>query len=378
MPTPSCPFQGHADADMTRPAVLNGRAGRIGVGILGAGPVTQAIHLPTLARLGDTFEVVRIMDVDAAVADKVARRVDAAWTTIEAELLSDPAVEVVAICSPHPFHAQQVIAACRAGKRAILCEKPFAVSGEEASAIAAVSEETGVPIVVGAMHAYDQGWHNALAGAPELVPHTIRSSIVLPPNSRFEDFATEVVARPPLGPMELHDAEAVGRSISGGVLGLAIHDLPLIRALLSRVSPTAWTEVEVLAAEPVMPSGYLIELQAGEVLIELHAAMSENWEPSWHLSAFDDSTAIDVEFTPSYVQAGSATATVERSDGSRIFRPVDRNGYETEWMHLAELARGAEPTIPLRTLIDDLVFALQIAERASDLARVTTAERSLA
>jgi predicted dehydrogenase len=37
---------------------------------------------------------------------------------------------VVPICSPHRFHAPQVTAACRAGKRAVLCEKPFAMSGD--------------------------------------------------------------------------------------------------------------------------------------------------------------------------------------------------------------------------------------------------------
>src|SRR3954452_11122799 len=93
----------------------------LGVGIIGAGPVTQAIHLPTLARLRNDFSVVRIMDVDPAVAESVAARADAAWTTRVDEVLADPAVEIVAICSPHRFHAEQVIAACRAGKRAVLC-----------------------------------------------------------------------------------------------------------------------------------------------------------------------------------------------------------------------------------------------------------------
>ena len=48
---------------MTRP---------LGVGILGAGPATQAIHLPTLARHPDLFRVITVMDIDAAVAGSVA------------------------------------------------------------------------------------------------------------------------------------------------------------------------------------------------------------------------------------------------------------------------------------------------------------------
>ena len=136
------------------------------MGILGAGPVTQAIHLPSLARLRDILEVRHIMDVDPAVAESVAARVGARFSTSTEELLADPAVEIVAICSPHQFHAVQVIAACRAGKKAVLCEKPFAMNGEEAAAIAAVSAETGVPIVVGAMHTLTRaGWRRKRRGA---------------------------------------------------------------------------------------------------------------------------------------------------------------------------------------------------------------------
>src|SRR6478609_2073399 len=128
--------------------------GPLGVGILGAGPVTQAIHLPSLARLEDILAVRHVMDVDPAVAESVAARVGARFSTSTAKLLADPAVDVVAVCSPHQFHAQQVIDACRAGKKAVLCEKPFAMSGQEAAAILTVSAETGVPVIVGAMHTF--------------------------------------------------------------------------------------------------------------------------------------------------------------------------------------------------------------------------------
>ena len=72
------------------------------------------------------------LDVDPQVAASVASHVGAAWTTSVAELLADEDVQIVVVCSPHQFHAEQVIAACRAGKQVILCEKPFAMSQEEA------------------------------------------------------------------------------------------------------------------------------------------------------------------------------------------------------------------------------------------------------
>lgn len=92
----------------------------LGVGVLGAGPVTQAIHLPTLARMTDRFTVAHISDVDEDLAVSVAGRVGARASASMEALLADPAVEVVAVCSPHQFHAEQVIAACKAAKRAVL------------------------------------------------------------------------------------------------------------------------------------------------------------------------------------------------------------------------------------------------------------------
>ncbi|NQX26486.1 Gfo/Idh/MocA family oxidoreductase [Microbacteriaceae bacterium VKM Ac-2854] len=338
----------------------------IGVGILGAGPVTQAIHLPTLARLTDTFTVTRIMDVSPEIAQKVAARVGAAWTTSLDELLADPAVEVVAICSPHPFHAAQVIAACRSGKKAVLCEKPFAMSGEEAEQIAAVSAETGVPILVGAMHAYDAGWLAVAERVAAGTVHTIQSSIVLPPNPRFEDFATEVEGRPAAGEApDRADVEVQAQMLTGGVMGLAIHDLPLIRSLIG----AGWDDVEVLHAEVLQPFGYLIVLQVGAVHVELHAVMSANWAPNWKLTAFGDDTEAAVEFTPSYVQAGSATATITSGGVETRILAADHNGYEGEWREIALAAEGRTPRLAAEVLIDDLRFALDIAEKAAAFVR---------
>jgi myo-inositol 2-dehydrogenase / D-chiro-inositol 1-dehydrogenase len=41
------------------------------VGFIGAGPVIQAIHLPTLASLPGSFQVARVMGTDAALATRV-------------------------------------------------------------------------------------------------------------------------------------------------------------------------------------------------------------------------------------------------------------------------------------------------------------------
>jgi myo-inositol 2-dehydrogenase / D-chiro-inositol 1-dehydrogenase len=53
----------------------------LGVGVIGSGPVTQAIHLPTLATLTDRLRVRHVMDVDAGVAEEVAARTGARAST---------------------------------------------------------------------------------------------------------------------------------------------------------------------------------------------------------------------------------------------------------------------------------------------------------
>ncbi len=338
----------------------------LGVGFLGAGPVTQAIHLPTLARLGNLFEVTHVHDVRPEIAASVAERVGAARSTSADALLADPRVEVVVICSPHEFHAEQAIAACRAGKRAVLCEKPVAMSSEEATAMAVVSAETSVPIVVGAMHTFDPGWEAAAAHWGDLArtAQTIRSSIVLPPNPRFEDWATEVITRPDPPDDDFADPEVRAAMVHRGVVTLAIHDLPLVRAFLPDLS-----DLEVLVAAAQPPFGYQVRLTAAGRRVELHAAMTHTWKPEWVLEVFSADQALRLEFTPSYVQAGSAVATLSSRDGSTTFGPYDHNGYEGEWRRISEIVHGIRPPIDPQIMVDDLQFALTTAAAAAGLVR---------
>ena len=341
----------------------------IGVGILGAGPVTQAIHLPTLARLRDVFHVVTVMDVEATVAESVAGRVGASWTTSVEDLLANDEVHVVVICSPHQFHAAQVIAACRAGKRAVLCEKPFAMTQEEAEEIAAVSDETGVPIIVGAMHTFDPGWVTAKDNWGDLVAaaHTIRYSIVLPPNPRFEDFATEVITRPTWPLQDRRDPDVAAGMVRGGIMGLAIHDLPLVRAFC-----LDFTNIEVLSCHVPATGGYLVDLRIGDKDVLVTGVHTDSWEPEWVFEAIGDEKSLRIDFTPSYVQAGSATAVLTDGHEQRVFGPYSYNGYEGEWRYLAGLVTGHAAPLDIQELIDDLTFALEIADKASHSVRQST------
>jgi len=69
-----------------------------------------------------------------------------AYGTYE-EMLNDESIDVVDICSPSPFHAEQAMAAARAGKDLIL-EKPIAIEYEDLLKLRDVIRETGVKACV--------------------------------------------------------------------------------------------------------------------------------------------------------------------------------------------------------------------------------------
>lgn len=338
----------------------------IGVGFIGAGAVTQAIHLPTLARLGDRFCTRHVYDVDAEVAAEVAARVGARSTTALAELLEDTEVEVVAVCSPDRFHAEHVLAAIEAGARAVLCEKPFATDEADAREIAAAAARAGVPVVVGAMHTFDRSWigvRDQLGPVAGSRLQLVRSSIVLPPNERFEDFATEVTGArlSPGGPAGAWDDERRAEMLRGMVLGLAIHDLPLVRRLLDDPA-----QLRIHDARLLDPLGYQIVAGAGSTRLELHASMGQPWRPDWRLEALGREVQVRLDFTPSYVLAGSGRGRVSDSRGTTVHGPFPTNGYEEEWDVLARILQGEQQAPCVEELVADLAFALAVAEGSRD------------
>ena len=153
--------------------------------------------------------------------------------------------------------------------------------------------------------------------------------------------------------------------VRNGVVTLAIHDLPLIRTLVPR-----FDDLVVHSAYALAPFGFQIVLTAGAKRIELHATMPANpWRPEWVLEAYSDDQALRVEFSPSFVQAGSAVATLHTAESSQTWGPAPSNGYEGEWRALAAIARGRQTPPSIEDLIDDLRFALAIGDASADVVR---------
>ncbi len=127
-------------------------SGQIRVGIIGAGLMGQT-HSMMLRYVADrTEQSVRVVSV-ADVSHQAAERLAARWQGARAlesaeEIIADPSIDAVWICTPTAMHLQVCIDAAGAGKH-IFCEKPLAMTAAEAALMAAAIEASGVKSQVG-------------------------------------------------------------------------------------------------------------------------------------------------------------------------------------------------------------------------------------
>lgn len=337
---------------------------KIGVGIVGSGFVTQAIHLPVLAEFADRFDVRRVVDVDPVVSGQVAQGCGAVGSTDYNDILADPAIHVVAICSPDRFHAGQLIEACRAGKKAVLCEKPLATSMAEAEALRAAVMASGTRLFVGTMHAYDPAYQAGLCAwqaSGDTAIH-VRSAIYLPRNEEFIDQATEVVrpAVPSAAPKPVGDQSRA--MMRRAMLGLAIHNLPLVRNFQPEMG-------KLVSADFLQPFGYALVAANEGCVTELTAVMPGDWPPKWTFEVIGRTHRLHVTMPPSFVMAGAARVEIGGPDGSQVFGG-NRNGYQALWQAIAQsVTEGTPPPFALDTVIGDIKFALDLADGADRLLR---------
>jgi myo-inositol 2-dehydrogenase / D-chiro-inositol 1-dehydrogenase len=129
------------------------------IGVIGCGKIAEK-HLAAYRKL----------DVDIVVSDivergrMVAENYGAEWCPDPDELLSDPTVAAVDVCTPTPTHADFIIRALDEHKHAF-CEKPLARNLEEAEAIRRKAEENGCFLMVGYLYRF----HPAFQFAREIV-----------------------------------------------------------------------------------------------------------------------------------------------------------------------------------------------------------------
>ena len=209
---------------------------QITVGIIGAGRIGR-VHAQSIAHHIPGARIKTIADVFMnEETKKWAENLGVENTTRDyMDILNDPEIEAVLICSSTNTHAQFTIASARAGKH-IFCEKPLDPSVERIKETLKVVEEAGVKFQIGFNRRFD---HNFKAVKKTIIdgkigePHIIR-----------------ITSRDPEPP----NPEYV--KISGGIfMDMTIHDFDMARFLSASEVEEVYVQGAVLVDPEIGKAG---------------------------------------------------------------------------------------------------------------------------
>ncbi len=111
------------------------------VGVIGVGGIAKT-HMPGWAA-SELAEVVAGSDVVAPILETWGEQHGIAkLSTNAAEIINDPDIDIIDVCTPNMYHTELVIAAMEAGKD-VICEKPLAPTPADIRAMIAARDASG-------------------------------------------------------------------------------------------------------------------------------------------------------------------------------------------------------------------------------------------
>ncbi len=212
------------------------REGRFGWGLIGASTIAREWTIGAI-RAQAGCDVVAVMSTDAARGQAYAEAngIPAALDSLDA-LLARPEVDIVYISTTNELHKEQTLKAAAAGKH-VLCEKPLALTLEDACEMVEACRRAGVVMATN-HHLRNAATHNAihdLIAAGEIgkpLAARVFHAVFLPPH---------------LQTWRLNNPAAGG----GVILDITVHDADTLRFLLDAepVEAVAMTQRSGMASE---------------------------------------------------------------------------------------------------------------------------------
>lgn len=141
---------------------------KLKVGIIGCGGIAHNKHFPALKANADKAEIVAFCDIIPERAQESCENFGAEgakWYEDYRDLLADPSIDVVHVCTPNVSHSQIVVDSFAAGKH-VLCEKPMSHSTEEARRMMEAWRKSGKHFTIGYQNRFRpevQALHQACA-----------------------------------------------------------------------------------------------------------------------------------------------------------------------------------------------------------------------
>lgn len=210
-------------------------------GIIGLGDIAERNFMPALARA----ENATLVSIFSRSAEKgrdfaVRYKVPRAYDDLD-KMLADPALDAVYIASPNAIHAQQSVAASRAGKH-VLCDKPMALTEADGERMIRAAADNRVRLDV----AYRLRYHPAHIEARRQVATGVLGEVEL---VRAQNFVGG--ARPYWSKMPgwRNDPALAG---SGSIVAQAVHPVDLLRYLTgSEIVEVRCMTDELVPSRPV-------------------------------------------------------------------------------------------------------------------------------
>ncbi len=124
------------------------------IGIIGCGTIANSAHIPAYLK-NEKAEIAYFCDIIPERAQAAVEKYGCGKAVTDYhEVLADPEVVAVSVCTPNNGHASISVDALRAGKN-VLCEKPAARTYPEALEMQKVQHETGKVLNIGVVNRFN-------------------------------------------------------------------------------------------------------------------------------------------------------------------------------------------------------------------------------
>ena len=129
---------------------------KIKIAVIGCGTIAESAHIPSYTANPDC-EILYFCDIIPERAKAAVEKYGSGKAVADyRDILDDPAVDAVSVCTPNDVHASISIDFMRAGKH-VLCEKPAARTYNEALEMQKACHETGKILNIGVVNRFRPG-----------------------------------------------------------------------------------------------------------------------------------------------------------------------------------------------------------------------------
>lgn len=253
----------------------------LGIGVIGCGKIAQVRHIPEYAGNAGC-KLVGFYNPTKSRAEEMAEKYGGtAYDTVE-ELLANPEIDAVSICSANYSHAELTVQALRAGKH-VLCEKPMATTLADCEAMIKAEQESGKRLLI------DQNQRFALAHqkARELIDSGFIGD-VLTFRTTFGHGGPETWAIKPGKDTWFFDKK---RAVMGAMADLGVHKTDAIRYMLGQ--DVVRTTARLSTLDKKGPDGELISVDDNAICIyEMSGGAVGTMTASWTFYGPEDNTTV--------------------------------------------------------------------------------------